>query len=244
MDSAAPTRVHYFAGQYLDAADLTEEQDYHRGKHQRLSRLAVGSGVLCGLEVSATGDGQVVVEPGIAIDPLGREIVLTAAHVLADPFRPTGDDGQPSGSPVRGGPVTLYARYAERGIVAEPVVVGGSRDQDAPPDRIVETYRIVVREGDLSRDAGLSAAQADAFLPALPGRSFDRRAALRGALDHSCRMHDDAGVVLASVRRSRGGRGIIVDMSRRRDLYSAAQLLDLVLSLADRLSAIERASSA
>ena len=176
MDSGAPTRVSYFPGQLLGPDDFTDEQDYHRGKHHRLSRLAVGSGVLCGLGVTATGDGQVVVEPGIAIDPLGREIVLTAEHVLADPFQPTDDDGQPVGPPVRGGPVTLFVRYAEHGTRRGQSWSVASATRDGPTDRIIETFRIVVRKGEPPLDPGLSAAQADAFLPAVPGRGFDRRA--------------------------------------------------------------------
>jgi hypothetical protein len=104
MSLQASTRVKDFTGQLLDPDDFRDEQAYHRGRHQRLSRLAVGSGVLCGLEVTATAEGHVLVEPGIAIDPLGREIVLVDARVLADPFQPTDEDGRPRGARVDEGP--------------------------------------------------------------------------------------------------------------------------------------------
>lgn len=52
-------------------------------------------------------------------------------------------------------------------------------------------------------------------------------------------------MVLASLTRSNGGSSVTVDQcGPRRDLYSAAQLLDLVLCLGDRLTAIERAQRA
>ena len=244
MDPQAPTRVNYFAGQFLDAADLTDEQDYHRGKHQRLGRLAVGSGVLCGLEVAVTGDGQLVVEPGIAIDGLGREIVVPAACVLADPFQPTDDDGQPCGEPVREGTVTLFLCYAERESEARPVAPGAGEEGN-PPDRTIESFRLVIRDGERPPGPGLSSAQCDAFLPAIPPRGFDRRTALREALDRSCRPPREACVVLASFAVSNGGGSVAVDQrGGRRDILGAAQLLDLVLCLADRLTALEHAQSA
>lgn len=58
-------------------------------------------------------------------------------------------------------------------------------------------------------------------------------------------MPDEAGVVLASIARSKTGRSVVIDHGgRRRDIYSVAQLLDLILSLADRLTAVEGAQSA
>jgi hypothetical protein len=245
MDPQAPTRVNYFDGQLLDADDLRDEQDYHRGRHQRLGRLAVGSGVLCGLEVTVTGDGQVVVAPGIAIDGLGREIVVPAACLLADPFQPTDDDGQPRGEPVRDGTVTLFLCYAELAGDAQPVVPGAGEAGDRMPDRTVESFRIAIRDGERPPGPGLSTAQCDAFLPADSPRGFDRRAALREALDRSCWPPGEACVALASLTLSTGGSSVVVDRSGGRwDLLSAAQLLDLVLCLADRLTALEQAQSA
>ena len=244
MDPQAPTRVNYFEGQFLHAADLRDEQDYHRGRHQRLGRLALGSGVLCGLEVTVTGDGQIVVEPGIAIDGLGREIVVSAACVLADPFQPTDDDGQPRGKPVRDGTVTLFLCYAEQEGDAQPVAPGTGEAGNLP-DRTVETFRLVIRDGERPPEQGLSTAQRDAFLPIDPPRGFDRRTALREVLDRSCRPPGEACVVLASLTMSNGGSSVVVDQrGGRRDLISAAQLLDLVLCLADRLTALERAHAA
>lgn len=74
---------------------------------------------------------------------------------------------------------------------------------------------------------------------------FARRTALCEAMDRSYRPPAEAGVVLASLTRSNDGSSMAVDQcGPRRDLYSAAQLLDLVLCLADRLTAIEHAQRA
>jgi len=74
-------RVNYFAGQLLAADDFRAEQDYFLEKHRRHNLLCHGSGVVQGLEVSATsenGDWSVMVSPGFAIDCLGNEIQLCA----------------------------------------------------------------------------------------------------------------------------------------------------------------------
>jgi hypothetical protein len=70
-----PTRVSYFDGQLLSAADFRTEQDYHRGMRYLHNRLLHGSGVVDGLDVDNDGGG-VRVGAGVAIDALGRELVL------------------------------------------------------------------------------------------------------------------------------------------------------------------------
>jgi hypothetical protein len=77
LDRTPAERPRYFEGQLLTADDLRDEQDYWVRK-QRLHNIALhGSGVVCGLAVTSQGDGAVTVAPGIAIDRLGREIVVT-----------------------------------------------------------------------------------------------------------------------------------------------------------------------
>ena len=74
-----PTRPTFFEGQLLTAADLRHEQDYQDHKRQLLNLATVGPGVVTGLEVSADKDGTgITVSPGLAIDGLGREIIVPA----------------------------------------------------------------------------------------------------------------------------------------------------------------------
>jgi hypothetical protein len=75
-----PRRVNFVEGQILTAADLSAEQEYHRGMrylHNRLHGYGTGSG----LEVVVTR-GLVRVSPGMGIDVLGREIVVTTPLTL------------------------------------------------------------------------------------------------------------------------------------------------------------------
>jgi hypothetical protein len=64
----------------LTAADLAAEQEYHRGMRYLHNRLH-GYGTVSGLEVVVTR-GRVRVSPGMGIDVLGREIVVTAPLTL------------------------------------------------------------------------------------------------------------------------------------------------------------------
>lgn len=71
------TRVNFFDGMLLTGEDLRVEQEYHRRKQQLHNRLH-GYGTVEGLEVTVDRhDHTVHVSAGWAIDPQGREIVLT-----------------------------------------------------------------------------------------------------------------------------------------------------------------------
>ena len=80
------TRLHYFDGQFLRAASLTIEQEYHR-QTARLANLAGGWGAVHGLGVSLAGD-QLAVSAGLAITPAGsfvlasQEMKATLAELL------------------------------------------------------------------------------------------------------------------------------------------------------------------
>jgi hypothetical protein len=75
-----PRRVNFFDGLLLTAADLAPEQEYHRGMRYLHNRLH-GYGTVSGLDVVAKR-GRVRVGPGMGIDILGREIVVTAPLTL------------------------------------------------------------------------------------------------------------------------------------------------------------------
>jgi YVTN family beta-propeller protein len=69
-------RLNYFNGQFLRENDFTVEQNYHLSMRRSHNQRSHTPGIVHGLEVVA-GISQVVVKPGIAIDPDGREIVVT-----------------------------------------------------------------------------------------------------------------------------------------------------------------------
>ncbi|MGE0028885.1 MAG: hypothetical protein AB7O78_06470 [Thermoleophilia bacterium] len=90
---ATPERNRYFAGRLLGAGDLQREQEYHRAAASRTAWAAMGWGVVAGLGLTVAPGAQgpeVTVGPGLALDGMGREIVLPSPAVLqagpAPPF--------------------------------------------------------------------------------------------------------------------------------------------------------------
>lgn len=74
-------RLFYATGVLLDAQDFQAEQTYHRGRLARVLSFLHGSGTVAGLRVKYDLDAQnqveqIVVEPGLAIDRMGRMIEL------------------------------------------------------------------------------------------------------------------------------------------------------------------------
>jgi hypothetical protein len=76
-----PKRNAYFDGKLLTARDFTDEQDYGRGLRRLHNSLLHGTGTVCGLKIiqhPAAGcrNEYVVVEPGMALDCCGNEIIV------------------------------------------------------------------------------------------------------------------------------------------------------------------------
>lgn len=84
-DQLSPERLFFSTGILLSAEDLAAEQQYHRGRLARALAYLQGSGTVAGLRViyrpaqPATAEQperpeEIVVDPGMAIDRLGRII--------------------------------------------------------------------------------------------------------------------------------------------------------------------------
>ena len=71
-------RNRYFYGKLLTVRDFMSEQTYNMDKRRLANRLLFGSGVVSGLQVVAVDDKSISVETGVALDPLGREIVVSS----------------------------------------------------------------------------------------------------------------------------------------------------------------------
>lgn len=69
----------YFYGKLLTVRDFKAEQEYNSGKSRMVNRLLFGSGVVAGLRTTMIDSRTISVESGVAIDNLGREIVVSRA---------------------------------------------------------------------------------------------------------------------------------------------------------------------
>src|SRR5438309_647007 len=85
---ASPERNNFFYGKLMDVAQFEKDQRYFTLKRLLFNRLVLGSGVVFGLNAIADPQtaGRVRVEAGVAIDGLGREIVVPASSSL-DPHQ-------------------------------------------------------------------------------------------------------------------------------------------------------------
>src|SRR5260370_11687380 len=75
-------RPNYFTGELLKEEDFRAEQSYHIEMRRRLTNVLHEWGIAAGLSVTKEGDRKISVIPGVAIDALGREIVLHATDIL------------------------------------------------------------------------------------------------------------------------------------------------------------------
>lgn len=72
----AMKRLNYFTHQFLREQDFKDEQAYHCAMRYQHNRALHGWGVVEGLEVRKAGEREITVEPGMAIDREGRELIL------------------------------------------------------------------------------------------------------------------------------------------------------------------------
>ena len=144
---AAPQRNNYFYGKLMDARHFQMEQSYGKRKRWMLNRLGLGEGVLCGLDMTPE-DGKVRLNPGVAIDALGREIIVPEA-VCIDPWQKTDDCGRPADklSDDEGHTVYICLAYHECFTEYLPVLVTDcdTREQCAP-GAIVESFHLLVQD--------------------------------------------------------------------------------------------------
>ncbi|MEJ2562127.1 MAG: hypothetical protein P8Z42_05495 [Anaerolineales bacterium] len=144
-----PARNKYFFGKLMEECHFEMEQDYFNRKRWLLNRLALGYGVLSGLDVKVdtSNPNKVVIHPGVAIDPLGREIIVPAVTQPIDPTRITADDGRATGEIVENGDVWIGLAYLECPKNPVPALVQDCGTQDGcMPSTICEQYIILVRK--------------------------------------------------------------------------------------------------
>lgn len=170
-----PRRNKYFYGKRMDVQHFQLEQDYGKHKQWLLNRLTLGKGVLCGLRVSISG-GRVCVDPGVAIDGLGREIIVPMRYCIdpvvvdggccdAHPYANVNVNVNPQPQPLPqpsvrphglaasengtvDGLFTLWLCYRECLTDHQPVLVSecGSRDECAA-GTVVESFCLKLLDG-------------------------------------------------------------------------------------------------
>lgn len=134
-------RNHYFYGKLLTVRDFEQEQRYMNDKRRLINRMIHGAGVVAGLGVTKSDDTTLLVESGMALDYLGREIVLPAPDIKALSMLP-GYDGILGRSQA-----FLCLKYAEQ--MKEPVnAIGAETGKSAECNKCAETYELYLDTDD------------------------------------------------------------------------------------------------
>lgn len=223
------TRPRYFYGQLLDVRHFESEQEYFKRKLRLLNRTVSGYGVVCGLDVQVGSDDKsVIVKPGLALDPSGREIVVPCdSKGVAVESRPAGDYTQ--GVPCDDEWVHLVVCYREHRCDPEPVLAGGCDvDERCAPGAIREGYELKVVPGPAPEIS------VDCQIPhLLKGNNVNYRA-LAEWVSAPCDEPSDACVTLANIHLPVAGKSVElsdIDISVRPIVFGLDLLWELVLAL-------------
>ena len=77
-------RPRFFPGKLVTPADLELEQEYFLKKLKRHNRSLHGFGIVSGLKVTVSS-GQIVVQPGLALDCEGNELAVDTLQSIVPP---------------------------------------------------------------------------------------------------------------------------------------------------------------
>src|SRR5262249_22880259 len=144
------TRNHYFTGKLLVERDFRQEQAYYVDKLRLHEQRLHGWGVVCGLKVKqhenpACRDRYVCIEPGLAIDCCGHDILVTEQDCIdltkLDAIKALVKKNDTT-------PKTLQVCIRYKECPTEPIPVlyddCGCDDTQCAPNRVLESYEVDV----------------------------------------------------------------------------------------------------
>ncbi len=143
-------RLNYFEGEYLGAVDFQAEQQYHRDMRRRHNVGQHTWGIVAGLDIvqipnggtSASGQPEVDVsiQPGMAVDAFGREIVALGKISLTQDLLAPYFDPNPAAPPR---PMSIWIAFYQDLLSpsTDPCVV---QNQPNAFGRVQETWKVVI----------------------------------------------------------------------------------------------------
>ncbi len=139
-------RNRYYPKKRLSSADYQAEQDYFNNKRRFLNGLMYGSGIVCGLGVFSLDDLSILVESGVAIDGLGREVVVETSDVK----KLSALSGFDS---LRGNEALLCLRYKEEPVHKVYAIESSDPEKEFQYNHVKEGYELFLMD---SEDVGES----------------------------------------------------------------------------------------
>jgi hypothetical protein len=233
-------QTRFFYGQRLDVRHFESEQNYVKGKLWMLNRLIHGFGVVCGMDVVLGEDrASVVVQPGLALDRAGREIVIPAPtakqpipQMETQPPKPDNVDQEKQGECCEDKDyVHVCVCFHACETDPEPVFAGGcDTTERGAPGSIRERYKVVIRPHKAPP------VRTDSCIPDLMlGNRINYPAVARWVTRPCPCKPDDPCIPLANVRRLPAGGGTIestdIDITVRPVVYSNDLIFELLLAM-------------
>ncbi|ADD04348.1 uncharacterized protein Nmag_0763 [Natrialba magadii ATCC 43099] len=132
------TKNRFFKGKLMTPRIMEIDRSYHSERLQTLNRYITGSGVVSGLDIESfepTSDGiEITLTPGLALDGRGRPIVVEQMTTTSLPDASSDE-------------LHLFIQYNEVPVETVPVPdTDGAIEDDAVPNRVVETFELTSRE--------------------------------------------------------------------------------------------------
>jgi hypothetical protein len=131
-ESQSLKRPRFFSGKLITPEDLDLEQQYFLKRLKRHNRTLHGFGIVFGLKVTVNA-GQIVVEPGLALDCEGNELSIDAVQSIVPP--PPGDSRT----------IYLSVRFVEVGTDLIPIT--GCEE----PSAITESFDLAFAQENSNR---------------------------------------------------------------------------------------------
>ena len=142
-------RLNYYEGEFLGAVDFQAEQDYHRDMRRRHNLGQHTWGIVTGLDLAQAPNGgmdgstpevDVYLQPGMAVDGLGREIVVLSQAQLTTEMFAAFYNPNPGASPVW---MYVWISYQEA-LLQPPADACANPNVSNAYGRIQETYTLTV----------------------------------------------------------------------------------------------------
>lgn len=139
-------RNNYYKGKLLNTDSFLTEQKYQNDKRRMINRLALGYGVIAGLETAAVDDDRISVESGVAVDGCGREIAVDSPDVKRLCMLNGYDENKTDGS------YYLYIAYDEKPVQKVKLSYYGESEELC--DKISEGYVLYLSDSESLSDEG------------------------------------------------------------------------------------------
>ena len=145
-ETVAVERSVFFDGKFMSAADFALDPHYLLDRHRLHNEMYHGWGVSNGLEVRPHPDAEcrsewVVIEPGLAVDIHGRELVVRRQMAVRVFGVEAGEESRPAQSTV------LSLEYHQVGVDPVPVLCDDGTGKTVRDGRVREEPRPVVQHG-------------------------------------------------------------------------------------------------